>query len=63
VVNEMKKQLKRKGIIKIKMLKPFVSEMGKEKAVKMIADLTDSEVVQKVGFVVVLAGKKEKTFK
>ena len=61
VVGEIKKQLKRKSIVKVKMLRPFVKEIGKkDDAANKIADATGSRIIQKVGFIVVLARKEEK---
>lgn len=54
MVEEIKLQLKVKKLIKIKMLKPAFEEIGKKKLAKEIADKTGGEIVQQVGFVVVL---------
>lgn len=62
VVAEIKKQLKKTDVIKVKMLQPFIKESGKVGAAESIASATDSEVIQKVGFVIVL-GRKEKSLK
>ena len=59
VIDEIKRQLKKKDLVKVKMLKPFVKTGDKEEAAEKLAKLTGSKVVQKVGFIVVLA-KKEK---
>lgn len=60
VVEEIKKHLKQKKIVKIKMLRAFVGTGDKKDFAKQIADKTDSTLVHRVGFVVVLA-KKSKT--
>ena len=57
VVNEIKKQLKQKKLIKIKMLKSFIGSTDKKEAARQIAEKTGSVLVHRVGFVVVLAEK------
>lgn len=57
VVSEMKKQLEKNRIIKIKMLKSFVGRNDKKDAAKQIAEKTNSRLVHTVGFVVVIAKK------
>jgi RNA-binding protein len=59
VVEEIKRQLKRKDVVKVKLLKPFVKAEGKKEAAEKLAKMTNSRVVQKVGFVVVLSKKKQ----
>lgn len=59
VVGEIKKQIKQKGMIKVKMLKSFVGGKDKKESAMEIADKTESNLVQRVGFVVVLAKKNE----
>lgn len=58
VVNEIKKHIEKKKIIKVKMLKTFVGADDKKALAKEIADKTGSELVHRIGFVVVLAKKK-----
>ena len=54
VIEEIKKQLKKKKLIKIKFLKSVLEDNDKKKFAKEIASKTDSELVQQVGFVIVL---------
>ena len=57
VAGEIKKHLKEKQIIKVKMLRSFVGANDKKALADEIAEKTDSLLVQRVGFVVVLARK------
>jgi len=59
VVGEIKKQIKQKGMIKVKMLKSFVGGKDKKESAMELAEKTESSLVQRVGFVVVLSKKKE----
>jgi RNA-binding protein len=54
VIAEIKKQLKNRKLIKIKLIKSIMEGPGKKKTAKEIADATDSELIQQVGFVIVL---------
>ena len=58
VINEIKKQLEKKKLIKIKMLKAFVSGKDKKEMAREIAEKTGSMLVHNVGFIVVVAKKK-----
>ena len=58
VLAEIKKQLKNKGMIKIKMLKPFVEGKDKKRLAQEIAAKADARLVYRTGFVLVLAEKK-----
>jgi len=60
VLNEIKKQLEQKGLIKVKALKSFAKGRDKKSVAEEIAKKTGSILVHRVGFVVVLA-KKSKT--
>ena len=57
VVLEIKKHLKKHKLIKVKMLKPFLESKDKKEAAEEIAQKTDSMLIDKVGFVVVLFKK------
>jgi RNA-binding protein len=46
--------LKKKRLVKIKLLRSFVEEHGREEASKELAEKTDSTVIDQTGFVVVL---------
>ena len=56
-INEIKKQLKKKKLIKIKLLKPALAGKNRKEFAKEIAEKTDSELIQQVGFVAVLSKK------
>ena len=53
-VSEIKKQLKVKKLVKIKFLKTALGEMKRKEFANLVASKTDSELVNQVGFVVVL---------
>ena len=53
-VKEIKIQLKKRKLIKIKFLRSIVKEKGKKELAQELADRTDSKIIMKVGFVVVL---------
>lgn len=55
--NEIKKILKKRGLIKIKLLKNFIQDKNKKAIAREIAEKTDSELIQQVGFVIVLNKK------
>ncbi len=54
VMDEIKSQLKDKKMIKVKFLKSAVEKKDKKALFKELADKTSSEIVQQVGFVLVL---------
>ncbi len=54
VIEQIKKLLKKRRILKIKLLKSFLEKNNKKHAAKKLAELTESEVVDSTGFVVVL---------
>jgi len=58
VVAEIKKHLKKRKLIKVKMLRSFIEETGKKEAFEKVIEDTDSILIDKVGFVVVLAKKE-----
>ena len=57
LVEEIKLQLKKRGLIKVKMLRSFLGRSDKRRMANEIAERTDSMLVDNVGFVVVLAKK------
>ena len=57
VAEEIKKQLKKKGLIKVKMLKGFLGNKDRKLAAREVAEKTNSVLVDNVGFVVVLLKK------
>lgn len=54
VVAELKKQLKKKKLIKVKFLKSALVEKNRKELAKEVADKTGAELIHQVGFVVVL---------
>ena len=54
VVKEITRQLKKKKLVKIKFLKSALEGKNKKEFAKDIASKTDSELIQQVGFVIVL---------
>lgn len=54
VIEEIKLQLKKRKLIKVKLLKSFISSKDRKKIAGEIAQRTDSKLVQQIGFVVVL---------
>ena len=57
VIGEIKKQLQKDGMIKIKMLKSFIGTKDKKEVVKEIVEKTNSQLVHSIGFIIVLARK------
>ena len=54
VIEEIKRQLEKKKLIKIKFLKAVLEGKDKKEFAKEVADMVDAELVQRVGFVIVL---------
>jgi len=57
VIKEIKRQLKKRNLIKIKLLKSAAQRDSRKKFAKELAQRTDSELIQQVGFVIVLKKK------
>jgi len=53
-IKEIKKQLNKKKLIKVKLLRAFISDKNKKEVAKEIAQETNSQLIDLVGFVVVL---------
>lgn len=53
-LKEIEKQLKKRKIIKIKLLRSFVENKDRKEVAKEIAEKTNSILVNQVGFVIVL---------
>ena len=56
-LNEIKLQLKKKKLIKIKLLKSFVQDKDRKELAKKVSSLTNSEIIESVGFIIVLYKK------
>ncbi len=57
IVKNLKQHLKNKKLIKVKLLKSFIGEKSKKELFDEIAEKTDSILVHKIGFVIVLEKK------
>jgi len=57
LIEEIKKQLKKRKIVKVKMLTSFVKIKNKKEAAKEIALKTNADIVNMTGFVFVLSRK------
>ena len=57
IVEEIKRQLAKKNMVKIKCLKSFMQSADKKKFAGELAEKTNSKVVHQVGFVIVLVKK------
>jgi RNA-binding protein len=57
IIKDLKTHLKKKKLIKVKLLKSFVDGKNKKELFNEIAQKTDSELVHKIGFVIVLEKK------
>ncbi len=53
-IKEIKKQLNKKKLIKVKLLRSFINDKNKKQVAKDIAQETNSRIIDLVGFVVVL---------
>ena len=53
-IKEIKKQLNKKKLVKLKLLKAFISDKNKKEIAKEIAKKTNSKIIDLVGFVIVL---------
>ncbi len=53
-IEEVKKQLKEKKLIKIKILKSALRNQDRKEFAKELAEKTSSEIIEQVGFVIVL---------
>ena len=53
-IKEIKKQLNKKKLIKVKLLRAFINNRNKREAAKEIAQKTNSQIIDLVGFVIVL---------
>ena len=57
VIAEIKEQLKKRKLIKLKLLKSVIEGKDKKELAQEIADKTNSELIHQVGFVIVLHEK------
>lgn len=56
-VEEIRKQVKKRGIVKVKMLRSFVEGKKKKEVALKVAEQAESELIDSVGFVFVLKRK------
>ncbi len=59
IIKEIKKQLKKKELIKVKLLGSFVKGKDKKLLADELAEKANAIIVHKVGFVVVLYKKRK----
>lgn len=59
LIEEIKKQVKKRNLVKIKILKSFAEKEDRKSIAALLAEKTDSVLIDQVGFIVVL-GKKIK---
>jgi RNA-binding protein len=57
VIEEIKVQLKKRKLIKVKFLKSALKDKDKKQLAQELVDKTDAQLIHKVGFVVVLNKK------
>jgi len=57
IIEEIKKQLAKKKLVKIKCLKSFIQSRDRKVLAAELAKRTNSKVVYQIGFVIVLARK------
>lgn len=57
VIEEIKKQLRQKKLIKIKMLQSLAQDKDKDAVATELVEKTDAVLIDRVGFVIVLAIK------
>ncbi|MBD3310084.1 RNA-binding protein [Candidatus Woesearchaeota archaeon] len=58
-ISEIMRQLRQKGLVKVKMLKVYYADKGRKQAGKEIASKTGSELVDVVGGIIVLSKETE----
>ncbi len=59
VINDLKEHLKKRGLIKVKILRAYIEEKGKKEAFENLATMTGAEIIDIVGFTAVLAKKNK----
>jgi RNA-binding protein len=57
VIEEIKKQLRQKKLIKIKMLQSLAQDKDKDAVAAELVEKTDAVLIDRIGFVIVLAIK------
>ncbi|MFW5891320.1 MAG: YhbY family RNA-binding protein [bacterium] len=63
VIDELKKLLKKKKLVKIKLLRSFIEENNKKEVAKNLAIKTDSMIINVVGFTITLYKEENKNEK
>ena len=53
-IKELNKLLEKHKLIKVKFLRPFLGDRNKKEVAEELAEKTQSEIIQQVGFTVVL---------
>ena len=62
VIDEIKKQLDKKGLVKVRFMKSFVDKNDRKKTADELSNRTNSKLIEIVGFNAVLL-KEDKYFK
>ena len=57
VIEEVKRQLRQKKLIKIKMMQALAQQSDKNEIAQQLAEATESILIDRIGFVIVLANK------
>ena len=57
IIKNIKDEISRHGIVKIKILKAYIESHDKKEAFKDIADRTNAKIVHTLGFTITLARK------
>ncbi len=57
VISNIKKELKEKNFVKVKILKTYIDEHGKDETFTEIVEKTGSKIVQTIGFTISLTRK------
>jgi len=57
IIEEIKKLLKKRKLIKVKMLKSVLENKDKKEVIKELVNKTNAVLIEAVGFIVVLARK------
>jgi RNA-binding protein len=57
IIEEIKKQLKKRKLIKIKLLRSSLGDLDKKKIAELISETTSSEIINIVGFTLTIHKK------
>jgi len=57
IIEEIKKQIKKRGMIKVKMLRSFIGGRNKKELASLVASEANADLIGMIGFVLVLKRK------